>query len=126
MSLTIAEYFDRLATEGLGIYVSEEFDNAIVDTLEIIRNHNIGDFENIDDSDSEFTDEEDWTMNKDQFIEEIYEIAFGDNAINRDFPFEEVIERIQEFSDNALKYEEGKEWMKIIYGLYLMMLTKVL
>ena len=35
MSLTIAEYFDRLATEGLGIYVSEEFDNAIVDTLEI-------------------------------------------------------------------------------------------
>lgn len=48
-------------------------------------------------------------MNKDQFIEEIYEIAFGDNAINRDFPFEEVIERIQEFSDNALKYEEGEE-----------------
>ena len=58
MPLTIAEYFDRLATEGLGIYVSEEFDNAIVDTLEIIRNHEIGDFENIDDSDSEFTDEE--------------------------------------------------------------------
>lgn len=58
MSLTIAEYFDRLTTEGLGIYVSEEFDNAIVDTLEIIRNHDIGDFENIDDSDSEFTDEE--------------------------------------------------------------------
>tara|TARA_R100000234_G_C4944740_1_gene154561 strand:+ start:289 stop:435 length:147 start_codon:yes stop_codon:yes gene_type:complete len=48
-------------------------------------------------------------MNKDQFIEEIYEIAFGDNAINRDFSFEEVIERIQEFSDNALKYEEGEE-----------------
>ena len=48
-------------------------------------------------------------MTKDQFIEEIYEIAFGDNAINRDFSFEEVIERIQEFSDNALKYEEGEE-----------------
>ena len=47
MTLTIAEYFDRLATEGLGIYVSEEFDNAIVDTLEIIRNHEIGDFENV-------------------------------------------------------------------------------
>jgi len=61
-------------------------------------------------------------MTKDQFIEEIYEIAFGDNAINRDFDFEEVIERIQEFSDNALKWEEGKEWTKIIYGLYLMML----
>ena len=48
-------------------------------------------------------------MTKDQFIEEIYEIAFGDNAINRDFDFEEVIERIQEFSDNALKYQEGEE-----------------
>ena len=48
-------------------------------------------------------------MTKNQFIEEIYEIAFGDNAINRDFSFEEVIERIQEFSDNALKYEEGEE-----------------
>ena len=58
MTLTIAEYFDRLATQGLGIEISEEFDNAIVDTLEIIRNHDIGDFENIDDSDSEFTDEE--------------------------------------------------------------------
>jgi len=48
MTLTIAEYFDRLATEGLGIYVSEEFDNAIVDTLEIIKNHPIGDFENVE------------------------------------------------------------------------------
>ena len=69
-------------------------------------------------------------MNKDQFIEEIYEIAFGDNAINRDFDFEEVIERIQEFSDNAFKYEEGEDlcdergrplWTAIIYGLFLMM-----
>ena len=48
-------------------------------------------------------------MNNKEFIEEIYEIAFGDNAMNRDFDFEEVIERIQEFSDNALKYEEGEE-----------------
>ena len=48
MALTIAEYFDRLTSEGLGIYLSEEFDNAIVDTLEIIRNHPIGDFENVE------------------------------------------------------------------------------
>ena len=53
MALTIAEYFDRLTTEGLGIYVSEEFDNAIVDTLEIIRNHPIGDFENVEEDDYE-------------------------------------------------------------------------
>ena len=48
MTLTIAEYFDRLATQGLGIEISEEFDNAIVDTLEIIRNHPIGEFENVE------------------------------------------------------------------------------
>ena len=58
MALTIAEYFDRLTTEGLGIYVSEEFDNAIVDTLEIIRNHPIGDFENVEEDD-DYEEEED-------------------------------------------------------------------
>ena len=31
------------------------------------------------------------------FKEEIYEIAFGDNAINRDFDELEVIERIQSY-----------------------------
>ena len=60
MALTIAEYFDRLATQGLGIEISEEFDNAIVDTLEIIRNHEIGDFENVeeDEDDYDYEDEE--------------------------------------------------------------------
>ena len=57
MTLTIAEYFDRLTSEGLGIYVSEEFDNAIVDTLEIIRNHPIGDFENVEEE-SDYDEEE--------------------------------------------------------------------
>ena len=58
MALTIAEYFDRLATQGLGIEISEEFDNAIVDTLEIIRNHEIGDFENVEDDDDDYEEEE--------------------------------------------------------------------
>ena len=62
MALTIAEYFDRLATEGLGIYVSEEFDNAIVDTLEIIANHPIGDFENVEE---EFLDRPAWEEEED-------------------------------------------------------------
>ena len=57
MALTIAEYFDRLATQGLGIEISEEFDNAIVDTLEIIANHPIGDFENVEE---EFLDRPAW------------------------------------------------------------------
>ena len=42
------------------------------------------------------------------FIEEVYEIAFGDDAIKRDFDKEEVLEKLREFSDNALKYEEGE------------------
>jgi|9_EtaG_2_1085328.scaffolds.fasta_scaffold06088_4 hypothetical protein len=43
------------------------------------------------------------------FIEEVYEIAFGENAINREFHPDEVIEELKTFSDNALKYEEGEE-----------------
>ena len=39
-----------------------------------------------------------------KFKEEIYEIAFGDNAINRNFTEDEVIERIKEFSDIAWNF----------------------
>ncbi len=41
-----------------------------------------------------------------QFREEVYEIAFGDNAINRGFSDEEVIEKLFEYSQNALNWEE--------------------
>ena len=40
------------------------------------------------------------------FKEEVYEIAFGDNAINREFTEKEVIDRLKEFSELAWKYEE--------------------
>ena len=43
------------------------------------------------------------------FIEEAYEVAFGDDAINRDWHPDAVIERLKTFSDNALKYEEGED-----------------
>ena len=33
-------------------------------------------------------------MNQKQFIEEVFEIAFGENAINSDFTFEEVLETL--------------------------------
>ena len=46
-------------------------------------------------------------MNQKQFIEEVFEIAFGENAINRDFSFEEVLETLTKFSDNALIFEES-------------------
>ena len=42
------------------------------------------------------------------FIEEVYEVAFGENALNRDFHPDAVIEELKKFSDNALKYEEGE------------------
>ena len=46
-------------------------------------------------------------MTQNEFIEEVFEIAFGENAINRDFSFEEVIETLTKFSDNALIFEES-------------------
>jgi len=39
------------------------------------------------------------------FIEQVFEIAFGDNAINRNFTYDEVIEKLKEFSDNSLIIE---------------------
>lgn len=44
---------------------------------------------------------------KDQaFIEEVFEIAFGDNAIYRDFTFEDVLNKLKEYSDRALDEDE--------------------
>ena len=45
--MTIYDYFDRLTSIGLDEEISEEFDNKIIDAFEIIRNHEIGDFENV-------------------------------------------------------------------------------
>jgi len=45
-------------------------------------------------------------MNDKDFIELVFEIAFGDNAINRGFSKEEVIKEIKRFSDLALIYED--------------------
>ena len=54
--------------------------------------------------------DESWTIEKDRerFINEIADIAFGEDAIERGYDLDEVIEKIQEFSDNALKWEEGE------------------
>jgi len=55
--------------------------------------------------------DESWTVEKDRerFINEIAEIAFGENAIERGYDMQEVIDQIYEFSDHALKWEEGEE-----------------
>jgi len=40
-----------------------------------------------------------------EFKEEVFEIAFGDNAINKGYSDKEVLEKLLEFSNLALKYE---------------------
>ena len=58
-------------------------------------------------------------MTNEEFIKEVFEIAFGDGARcvenndnevkAREFTKEEVLEQLKEFSDNALKSENSKE-----------------
>ena len=55
--------------------------------------------------DSSWFNEED----RERFIKELSDLAFGENTIERGYSMEEVIEQLKEFSDNALKYEEGEE-----------------
>jgi hypothetical protein len=45
-------------------------------------------------------------MNDKMFIENVFEIAFGDDAINKDYSKEEVLERLEKFSELALEVEK--------------------
>lgn len=40
------------------------------------------------------------------FIDEVFEIAFGDNAVNKDYSVEEVLDQIKEFSDKSLYVDQ--------------------
>ena len=62
---------------------------------------------NIDEDHPYFKDLEAFESVK-KFIEETYEIAFGDDAINKDWHPDAVIEELKKFSDKALKYDEGE------------------
>ena len=44
-------------------------------------------------------------MKKNKFIEDVYEIAFGDNAINKGYSEQEVLDKLKEFSENSLEIE---------------------
>jgi hypothetical protein len=44
-----------------------------------------------------------------QFIEDVYEIAFGDDAINKGYTHDDVLDKLLEHSNNALKWEENNE-----------------
>ncbi len=43
--MTIYEYFDQLTSQGLGLDHSEEFEDAINDTLALIQNSSLADIE---------------------------------------------------------------------------------
>jgi len=62
---------------------------------------------NIDEDHPYFKDLEAF-KNVTNFIKEAYELAFGDDAINRDWHPDAVIEELKSFSDKALKYDEGE------------------
>lgn len=49
---------------------------------------------------------DEYTVERDKFIEDVFEIAFGDNAINRNFTTEEVLETLKEFSEKSYMYEQ--------------------
>jgi hypothetical protein len=55
-----------------------------------------------DDIDSKIAEIKASTAPHDNFIESAYEIAFGDNAINRDFSQDEVLAELRRFSDLAI------------------------
>ena len=51
-----------------------------------------------------------WTNKSDReyFIKEISNLAYGENTIERGYTMADVIEVLKEYSDNALKWELGK------------------
>ena len=48
-------------------------------------------------------------MHKQQFIQGIYELAFGDNAINKNYSYKEVYDRIKEYSEKSFEFETIQE-----------------
>jgi len=41
-----------------------------------------------------------------KFIEEVFEIAYGDDAINREFSMKNVVETLKEYAEKSWQYEE--------------------
>ena len=59
----------------------------------------------IENPEDEYTEAELKQLIDEDFIEQVFEIAFGDDAINRGFNYDDVIKKLKEFSDNALIIE---------------------
>jgi len=58
-------------------------------------------------------------MNDITFKQNVYDIAFGDNAFHRDYDDKEVLKKLREFSDKALAVDQPQDWREIRskYGL---------
>ena len=57
-------------------------------------------------------------MDNKQFIERVYELAFGNNAINRNFSHEEVIEQLKEINEDSVKWDQVNDYDKEFYEQY--------
>ena len=53
---------------------------------------------------------------EDVFVENVFELAFGDNAINKEYTKQEVLKRLREFSDLALKQKDIIECLEACEG----------
>ena len=73
---------------------------------DVWRNISLG---NIEEDDIYFKDIKAFENVK-TFIEKAYELAFGEDAINKDWHPDAVIEELKSFSDKALKFDEGKDY----------------
>ncbi len=64
------------------------------------------DIDNFSDNDINNMIIEKLKIKKDTFKEDIFEIAFGDDAINKGYTDQEVIDTIRSFSDKSLEVED--------------------
>ena len=53
------------------------------------------------------------SMTPKEFMEAVYEIAYGENAYHRGFFPEEVVERLQEFSDGSNPILIEESWHQV-------------
>ena len=54
-------------------------------------------------------------MTNQEFIKKVYEIAFGHDAINRNFSHAEVIEQLEEYNEDSLKWDIVNDYDKEFY-----------
>lgn len=48
-------------------------------------------------------------MDEQEFIDAIYELAFGEGATPIKYDFEEVVEKVKEYSEKAFEFDGGDD-----------------